>query len=232
MAEVSGLFVSFASGKGVCFNRLKVAPQGQLGITCVNEQCGDWAVPEVREFAKFKYHRDCFLCRKGHAAPKPHELASLQAGDVSLVREPCDIFNREWWHSSPQKIDADKISDGYFHVGTKSAAIDNDMRTAMTVGCGESYLYRVLLSGCSGMGCVGTKVDPTTYVETDGGDDLIKLLGLSRNSSRGDVVRRYVNIREDPGSISLIVPTAFVREIAEIEHVSKPFRDREKLRAW
>lgn len=210
--------------------RIEVAPQDRLGITCKDEGCSDWAVPQAREFAEFKYHKDCFFCPEGHAAPNFLEQVKIQVEDTQLLEEPWCIFDREWWHSSSNRISMNSIRDGYLHIGTKAAAIDNELRINWNGAARESYLYRVRLRGSAGVGSTSGVVDPNTYVEIDGGDNLIKLLRLPDMSAERGLVYRYINIREDPGSISLIVPTSRIVDLIEVDCVSRPLADRKQLR--
>lgn len=230
MSDVRGSFMAHGSSGWNEFEQIEVAPQGRLGITCNDEGCSDWAIRQPREFAEFRYHRDCFFCPQGHVAPSRLERAKLQAKDKLLVEEPDGIFDREWWHSSPNRLCMSSIRVGYLHIGTKAAAIDNELRTSASSESRESYLYRARLRESSSVSSTCGAIDPNTYVETDGGEDLIKRLGLSATTAESRMLYRYINIREDPGSISLVVPTSMIVEFIEAECVSRSFADRNQLR--
>ena len=108
---------------------------------------------------------------------------------------PEEITSTTWWHSSSSKIDFPNLTPSkYMHLGTLRAAIDNEPRIASSDG--PSYLYSVRLKPQSN----AEYIHPDIFVETDGNTSY-EMLGCPMTHA----IHRYVNIREDPGSLSLVV---------------------------
>ncbi|MFC9918141.1 hypothetical protein [Agromyces binzhouensis] len=125
------------------------------------------------------------------------ELAILPE-DATLLEDPNEAFDRNWWHvshSAALALDPDQP----VHLGSREAADDRaNLKNYARENHGKSFdlhLYKIRLKGSA-------RIHPDVLVERPGqSSDHTHALSLL---SDWDVVR-YVNGTEAPGSISLVV---------------------------
>lgn len=119
--------------------------------------------------------------------------------DADLIREPNSILERVWWHAS-LRPPAEMISHqpGWtLHVGTKNAAqiraqalLQEIMEKADEV---EIFFYQFMVARSAG-------VAVNVFIDSPVDDPHHRLA----HSAAGNGVARYINRREDTGSVSLI----------------------------
>lgn len=179
---------------------VEVAPPGRSGARCKNghyfKPISDWA-PKARA-----------CLHPGCAEREDVESVALRVSQIPLVLNPWFSRRRHWWHSSAahELTTTDPVDSGedwLMHVGTRSAALQRalaDRRSGV-----PQYLHRVVLADAA-------RIAPETVLENQYRDPMHVLLHV-----RGDrSVVRYVNAREDAGSVSLAGRRARFRSVATL----------------
>lgn len=205
-----GEFTSYdaRSKQLIVMDAIEVAPAGHVGIKCED---GHWAIPANREFGAFSYHRKSYWCANGDKAPVRFATAAVQESHVPYLgaEGKSKVLNGEWFHASPLskvKFPSSLRSDRYVHLGTRIAATDWDL--VQSRGREESFLYSVKLSS-------EATVSDDIHVESDAGSD-IREKGLTLDAFD---IYRYVNVKEDPGSVSVLIRPSAIVSADLVKHV-------------
>lgn len=171
---------------------LPIAPQGRWGLECHTPGCSDsWAERRWHNPETTHRHSDMYGCPNKHHAYTKGTVAGILAEDVELIEHPDRVHKRTWWHASDSNV---ATFDGRaLHVGSREAA---DLRSIEHQFRGKTWLYAIKLDP-------RTPVSPVIYVERDGFDSLERVESLPPATS--PIAFRYVNVREAPGSVSLML---------------------------
>ncbi|SEO03821.1 hypothetical protein SAMN05216281_1278 [Cryobacterium luteum] len=148
------------------------------------------------------------------------------ASDAGLVRDSGMLFERDWWHatfSPPTELFAARATFA-LHVGTEFAAeiraralFDDSRVTAEEV---EVFTYRLRLQR-------GTPVANDIFIDSPLDDPEHRLAILAA----GHGVARYLNRREDVGSISLVGDVGNFTRVGESRQlVLNPYSEKATLR--
>lgn len=141
--------------------------------------------------------------------------AAVDPADAALTAT--DVAGLAWFHTTTRATWPPPEAWGddarALHVGTYEAAIEtmfDRIRNRLDTPDAQFYLYRVALRG-------DAEVDPV--VGKDAGNFATGFVALSSIVDDGFVVRRYLNAREHPGSISLALAPA---AIAAVQRIAVP----------
>lgn len=192
-------------------SQIEVAPKGYWGLRCVTH--GEFVERIEPDLAKDKYHRDMFKCSSGGEA-NMQPLPVLLADDVSLVQTPSEIFNRSWWHVTREPL-VTLRSNKLLHLGSLSAALHRAvLLKGMDFENKGLHLYRFQLDHES-------KIENRILVEATQGLSVEELFRIdpSRDTPR---IQRYINVREAPGSISLLIDAGVIKHWVETTLTGSP----------
>lgn len=134
-------------------------------------------------------------------------LPVLLADDVSLVQTSSGIYNRSWGHVTREPLEALR-SNKLMHLGSLSAALHRAVLLNDLSFQNEGlHLYRFQLDHDS-------KIENRIVIEATQGITVEELFGIdpSRDTPR---IQRYINVREAPGSISLLIDAGVIKHFVE-----------------
>ncbi|MCC3293221.1 hypothetical protein LJ756_01145 [Arthrobacter sp. zg-Y411] len=199
------------SGAITHLSQIEVAPKGFWGLRCVTH--GEFVKRIEPDLAKDKYHKDMFKCSSdGEAKMQP--LPVLLADDVSLVQTPSEISNRSWWHVTREPLEALR-SDKLMHLGSLSAAFH---RAVLLKGFDPHnkglHLYKFQLDHAS-------KIENRILIEATQGLTVEELFKIDPSPGTPRI-HRYINVREAPGSISLLIDAGVIKHFVETPLTGSP----------
>lgn len=190
-------------------NSLDVAPSGKWGIRC--GQGKHWTERKPVDVALDVFSRDMFHCPEGHGIERLDAGLAILPEDATLATDPNAVFGRDWWHVS--RSDALTIDPkGFFHVGSEEAARQRAVTFSPVY---DHFLYRVSFDPAA-------VVDPRVLLEFSPNQTLEDSFAMSVDASPD--VTRYVNVREAPGSVSLILRPSAVVSLELVESFPKRVR--------
>ena len=198
-------------GKTEILSEIDVATKGFWGLRCTAH--GKFVERIEADPANDKYHRDMFKCPDGDTDMQ--RLPALLADDVSLVQTPSEVFNRSWWHVTKKpltELDPSKL----IHVGSLSAANHRAVLLAAFNRSTDLYFYEVQLRRES-------KIEDHLLVEVTHGETVEALFEI-KPSPDTPRVHRYINVREAPGSISLVIDAGVIKGFVETVKTANPWR--------
>jgi hypothetical protein len=151
-----------------------------------------------------KYSRSTSKCvRPGCQTPKADDSMAITAGSRRFARASDAIFASTWWHVS-ETPDLFEIRDtgAHLHLGTFRSAIHRAQQKASQIPIVTSvFVYRMKFKDAA------SPVAARILVE----DYEIDPKHLLTSDIAGGGIARYLNQREDPGSISLISPRDYLK---------------------
>lgn len=199
---VSGLFITSPGA----FDTVEEAPPGVWGLKC---ECGHWVNRFESDPTKDKYDRDFFLCSGTHRSRKMLPIPALLREDVELVKTPTTVFSRLWWHATTSPLDQINPAT-LIHLGSRSSALNRAVFLRTFSPVEPVALYSFSLSRET------STIENRIIVEQTHGVTIEELhnIQVSVNSPR---VHRYINVREAPGSISLLVDAGAVQNHEKVD---------------
>jgi hypothetical protein len=118
-----------------------------------------------------------------------------------------DFDPPNWFHSSRGELSASADASGYVHVGTRASAIDRYLTTVEERGDAGATVYVLRIVDrspvSSQLGALADGADPWSYLD---GDEVLHDYGLAEWDWGTRISSFYVNVAEDPGSVSLFAP--------------------------
>ena len=165
-------------------------------------------------------------CACGKSASRT--ALAILASDIDLVLDTSAVFKRTWFHSYiPQSnLWSDKIPE-WSHVGSSRAAsfradslLKQDINERHDIVDICTIEFEVLQ---------GSAISNTILVD----EPLIDASHVVARHLAGSGVSRYVNRQEDPGSISLVLPSVLLREVGrDSRQVSNPHSQKALLQRF
>ena len=171
------------------FDRLEVAPIGSSGLRCRNGHFFGLAVV---------WRGPAPYCGEGACRERGEQhLVAVVHSDASLIEEPETVHSRSWWHTTDAKNEFKDDSD-VIHSGTKRAAL---FRAQAVSEVGQPIKLWELQ----------TREDAAIASDVVMDNSNVDAMSELAISLVGHGIVRYVNGREDAGSVSLLArSSAFV----------------------
>lgn len=189
---------------------ITIAPDGHWGITCTGEDCATpYAIRDNLDPHTLTYYRHLYFCAAGHPAPRLRQEPELLPDDAPLTSNDDTVRAREWFHATSGQITTIDPNTP-MHVGSLEAARIRALHLRTFHRDQPVTIYRVDVNP-------ETLIDPIIYIERDG--DNTTDATLPNPADNRPSAARYINVREAPGSLSLILRHGAIAKITPIDTI-------------